>query len=470
MTEYFGDDRPIEQKRIISSRKVVLLLIKFQRGGEVVDNVMKVKIINYQRIKNASLEFIPGLNVIVGQTNNGKSSLIRALETAIYNISREGHVTLGETKSAVGIEYRGHQVIWRRDTEAASQVTYRVDGKIYGKLGRGQPDVVKEALGISEVEINEQKFRVNFSKQMSYPFLLNATPSELFKFIVQSSEEDNVVEVLNDMRSDVNEISANVKKYDEARNSLGTAYQREAQRFKDKKQFLPICNEVLELEGKVKQLKKLKETIESFEKCRYVVQKAEESITYIGKIQKYIQDTEVSLKEKIDKVSKITDNLNLFESSKKELEFIDNELQENSKSLEALKDVESYLELYKNMEPNQMKLNILKPRTAEYLSKSKEYKDVCEEIQTITENVEKQEKVYCAVGKALERVDKGREEVSTLKDSLVRYNSGKENLKKYKDEEESYRTELSEVEKEINSIGVCPYCGNEMKGESHEHN
>ena len=58
-----------------------------------------LQIKNYQIVRDATLEFIPGLNVIVGETNNGKSAILRAAETAIFNISRESHVTVGQTKS-----------------------------------------------------------------------------------------------------------------------------------------------------------------------------------------------------------------------------------------------------------------------------------------------------------------------------------------------------------------------------------
>ena len=41
---------------------------------------MKVQIKNYQIIKDANLEFIPGLNVIIGPSNNGKTSILKAIK------------------------------------------------------------------------------------------------------------------------------------------------------------------------------------------------------------------------------------------------------------------------------------------------------------------------------------------------------------------------------------------------------
>lgn len=431
---------------------------------------MKVQIRNYQRIKKASLEFVPGLNVIIGQTNNGKSSIIRSLETAIYNISREGHVTLGETKSAVGIEYNGHQVIWRRDTEASSQVTYRVDGKIYGKLGRGQPEVVKEALGISEVEINETKFRVNFSKQMSYPFLLNVTPSELFKFIVQSSEEDNVVEVLNEMRSDVNEISSNVKKYDEARNSLGVAYQREVSRFKEKKPLLPYCEEVLNIEGKVKSVKRIRELIESYEKCRYVVQKSEQQMKSAEIIKGQIDKATGILDDLVIRQDKLASMVSEFNSSLNTKENTEDNIREKSKILDTYLDLNDYIEMYTSLETRQSKCDTLKKLVNSYETSEKMNGDSSLELSTVIEELERVEKVSTAIGRALVKLEEKNKDVNHIKELNINFSSSVSTISILNEELKKQKDELAVTEEQINEIGVCPYCGSELKGGSHEHN
>ena len=41
------------------------------------ENEIKVKVKNYQIIKEAEATFIPGLNIIVGPSNNGKTSFIK---------------------------------------------------------------------------------------------------------------------------------------------------------------------------------------------------------------------------------------------------------------------------------------------------------------------------------------------------------------------------------------------------------
>lgn len=48
---------------------------------------MKVSISNYQIIKQAVLDFKPGFNVIIGPSNNGKSSILKAIKSAVYTES-----------------------------------------------------------------------------------------------------------------------------------------------------------------------------------------------------------------------------------------------------------------------------------------------------------------------------------------------------------------------------------------------
>lgn len=429
---------------------------------------MLVKIKNYQRIRQAKLEFIPGLNVIVGQSNNGKSAIIRAIETAIYNISREGHVTLGETKSLVGIQYNGHEVIWRRDTDSASQVTYRVDGKVYSKLGKGQPQVVKDALGIFEVEINDRKFKVNFSKQMAYPFLLDSTPSELFKFIVQSSEEDNVIDVLNTMRSDVNEIASNVKKYEEARNELGKAYNREVQKFKQRKPLIPYCSQIIEMDSDVKKLKALKDSIETYEKCKYVITKSTEDLEKIESVKDGLVSQIEELRKKIESWVSLKKTVDDYESIIKEISVVEEELKESKGLIYNLSDLDLYKVQYEEIEVKSV-------RQKELSKTVQRYETLQLDLNVYNEDLEIQRRLWGAyqsiendTSKLISEIEEKSEESYILRKTLKDYEDSSRQISSANEDIDSLRQDVEDIQKEIEGIGVCPYCGNELKGE-HKH-
>ena len=76
---------------------------------------MKVKINNYQIIKEAELEFKPGVTVIIGSSNNGKSSVIRAIESAINNKGGSDFINYDAESCEVTIEDLGQKIIWSKE-------------------------------------------------------------------------------------------------------------------------------------------------------------------------------------------------------------------------------------------------------------------------------------------------------------------------------------------------------------------
>lgn len=65
----------------------------------------KVSLKDFQIIKKANLEFIPGLNVIIGPSNNGKSSILKAIKSCIYTIPGSTSIRAGQNSYTVGLGY-----------------------------------------------------------------------------------------------------------------------------------------------------------------------------------------------------------------------------------------------------------------------------------------------------------------------------------------------------------------------------
>ena len=59
------------------------------------NNEFEVSIKDFQIIQNANLTFQRGLNCLIGQSNNGKSAILRAIKAAIYNYPGTTSVRLG---------------------------------------------------------------------------------------------------------------------------------------------------------------------------------------------------------------------------------------------------------------------------------------------------------------------------------------------------------------------------------------
>lgn len=242
-----------------------------------------VSIKNFQRIRSAKLVFRAGVNVIVGSSNNGKSSIFRALRSAIFNLPSGDKITLGETHSLVGIKYdRGinpansitdssedssevssksptnsssslSEVIWSRDSTKTSPTTYRVNGNILSKVGRNQNEEVAQALGIKPIVIQgssnpSTEVILNFLNQMQYPFLLDASPSTVFKFIM-TNDNSGVLEAQAIMRKDLQSFTAKQTQLEGARTELQSQINLLSQSYEESLKSKPLYSKVLSLDS-----------------------------------------------------------------------------------------------------------------------------------------------------------------------------------------------------------------------------
>ena len=188
-------------------------------------NEIVVSIRDFQIIKKASLTFKPGLTAIIGQSNNGKSAIFRAIKSCVYNEPGATSIRNGCSSYLVGIQMNGHTVICQKGKNSM----YKVDGVTYQKVGRTQLPEVARSLNIRELNLNGSNEQINFWDQMEKPFLLDRSETELFRFIVDSGKDNNIMQasksLVSDRQSITKEITmiegmiaqseANVKSYEE---------------------------------------------------------------------------------------------------------------------------------------------------------------------------------------------------------------------------------------------------------------
>lgn len=427
------------------------------------ENEFRVKIINYQRVRNAELTFLPGLNIIQGHTNSGKSAILRAIETAIFNIPRESHITIGETKSAVGIDYKGHEIIWRRDKASASQVSYRVDGKIYNKCGRGQPEVVADALGITEVEVNGRKFRVNFGKQMAYPFLLDCSSSEFFKFIVQSGEEENVTDVLDTMRKDFQEMKTNVKTYDASRNAVGQSYQREANIVNDMKERAVYAQKLIDIDGKVEEYKKLLSDLRT-------IKAAQEKIT----------EDRIELDKQKAKFSYLATQIAIIQVSKNEYDKMSEQVEKYSSSIKTRDEsgvaVQKYVNLMRRTDDMATyKSKLFRVETVEAtrssinasVSNRDLYKKVVDvesiKVSSLNKKIEDMNEVLEYWDKKKKILEDNKKMYDTIRTDALEVKRQNNLIAELQIKVDATNRIIDEVEQSLEEFGVCPHCGAKLE-------
>lgn len=228
---------------------------------------MIVKIKDFNCIEDMELEFHPGFTILQGPSNSGKSSVIKAIENTIFNQSGTTNVRQGQSNYKVGIKKGDNTVSLIKGKNSK----YKINENIYEKFGVGQLTEVADILNIRETILGGEKVRLNFSKQLSYPFLLDKTPGQLYKFIVDSSESESLSNVLKDINKDIKTSEKSIVQ-NEAQLDLLINQQSQLQsNLKNSSEIIKISNQILELDSinsNINKLIALKDTYNSCKKDR----------------------------------------------------------------------------------------------------------------------------------------------------------------------------------------------------------
>ena len=129
--------------------------------------IQKLSIENFQSHKNTQLVFDPGVNVIVGASDSGKTAIIRALRWVTWNRPSGDSFRSswgGDTRVEVSLD--NTSVIRKKGTGNE----YEANDIRFQAFGADVPEEVRSILNLNEI---------NLQSQFDQPFLLTASPGEV---------------------------------------------------------------------------------------------------------------------------------------------------------------------------------------------------------------------------------------------------------------------------------------------------
>jgi hypothetical protein len=112
----------------------------------------RIDINGFQAHRQLTLELDPRVTTVVGPSDTGKSSVIRAVRWALLNVPVSSLIHDGCKKAVVRIEVDGQVVIRERGTENA----YRLDGEEYRAFRTDVPQPVADHVNLHEVNFQGQ--------------------------------------------------------------------------------------------------------------------------------------------------------------------------------------------------------------------------------------------------------------------------------------------------------------------------
>ena len=399
---------------------------------------MKIEIENYEALKNINIEIPVGLTQLSGKTNQGKSSLVRAIEDFYCSGAGNEEITVDESSMKIKVDddyfTRNHKT-----------KEYFINGVSYKNIGRSKfPELALLRLG-----------PVNFQHQQEARFLIGDTPGAKYNYIV-GERDDKFLSALNNMKKDSREMTTTNKvliaQYTENENQINKINENLAafdyeKAILLKKQIL-LLNEKIEKINSIFEMKeKLDEEIEKVKEFEKLIIKKET----FEKISQKIKELEIlSKNEELEELNKKETNIKAL--TKKDLTkfnalYLLVKLKDQEKIIENKKVLsEDFIERMRSVFNELLILN-----SANKLEMLKKAITQCHTI-----NYEMLYNEFSFIDSKLDKIElvkKYRKEIDL--------NAGLLNIK----EAEAERSE-KELEKLKEELGVCPLCGSSFK---HEH-
>lgn len=135
---------------------------------------------NFQSHVDTVIELSPGINLIVGTSNIGKSSFLRAINLLLHNeVPNREFVTHGAKNAVVRGEFSDGTVVERVKGVKNSYYLIRPDGtdELFDRVGTEIPREVYEAMGCPPIDKHHGP--ISYAEQLSPLFLVSLTPTEL---------------------------------------------------------------------------------------------------------------------------------------------------------------------------------------------------------------------------------------------------------------------------------------------------
>lgn len=174
--------------------------------------IKKIILENFQSHKDSILEFHPGVNSIIGSSNQGKTSILRGLYWTVYNRPSALRLISHWNRDKNGNPINDTKVTLENDKAIISRIKnkelngYEINNKSLEAIGMDIPEEIQSAFNLEEV---------NIQKQMDAPFLLSETAGEVARFfnrIIRLDLIDKVLSNAESLRRSLNKDIANNEK------------------------------------------------------------------------------------------------------------------------------------------------------------------------------------------------------------------------------------------------------------------
>lgn len=163
--------------------------------------ITKVRIENFQSHANTEFDLSPGINLIVGSSEGGKSAILRAINFALHNEPRgDDFIRMDETETRVSVWWSDGCYLCRIKGERNSVLIRDKDGfeQTLDRIGTTLPKEALDVLGFPPID--DESGPIAYADQHQPLFLVTLSASELPRTISRLTGIDDfeaAAEILN---------------------------------------------------------------------------------------------------------------------------------------------------------------------------------------------------------------------------------------------------------------------------------
>ena len=295
-------------------------------------NIKTLELSNFQKHEHLLLNFTEGVNVIVGSTDCGKSTIIRAIRWVFYPGELRGDVVRkdGTKKTSVKITLDNKAVIERIKTNVVNSYKLTIDGKEteYNATGNTLPEDIQKVIKFIPIEIDNEKLILNIANQIAMPFLLDKSGTFRQKLFNKLTGNDIIDQAMQGLNKDILNIGKETKFVTQQIGELTVSL------IKIKKQREEAEKVTLLFAKKIEDIKVLNERLEELNKCKEELTKVDIQLSETKQGIRSIKSIPVEVIKVIKQKVNQLDNYLILQ---KDINKVNNELKITKASLSMIK-------------------------------------------------------------------------------------------------------------------------------------
>lgn len=164
---------------------------------------------NFQQWKTGNICFKPGLNIIIGDTESGKSTLFRAIGSVLTGKMPEDYIRKGTKGCEVEIHFSDGTIFKRIRNKKDNIVN--ANGIVFERIGKEIPFEYFNKLGKTSIEFGNKELSLCSYSQFEPHFFITLSDYDKSKLIGTICGIDIVDKLVDAINKDIRSNNANIK-------------------------------------------------------------------------------------------------------------------------------------------------------------------------------------------------------------------------------------------------------------------